>query len=229
MEQEQEYIILQDEEPIVITDEKQDVKQEKKIDDLHIILILDESGSMDNIRTDIIGSVNSFIREQKEMKSDETKITFIKFNSVVSHIYEKKLLSEMPELTSEYYKPNHNTALFDAIGIALTNYSDLNTCVIIVTDGQENASKNFTRNKMIELIEDKKKLGWNFVYLSADLSQMKQAENIGIHTTAFGTTNTLTQNVVSNYKDLGYNIRTKCNNVVKELRTTGQMSGLGTH
>lgn len=206
-----------------------ETQEEKSIDDLHIILILDESGSMDNIRTDIIGSVNSFIREQKEMKSDNAKISFIKFNSIVSHVYEKKPLSETSELTLEQYKPNNNTALFDAIGTALTKYSDQKTCVIIVTDGQENASQFFTKQKMTELIEEKKKLGWNFVYLSADLSQMKQAENIGIYTSPHGTINTTTQNVVSNYENLGYNIRTKCNSVVKELRSTGQMTGVGTY
>jgi Mg-chelatase subunit ChlD len=205
-------------------------EQQNIIDDLHIILILDESGSMDGIRADIVGSVNSFIREQKGIKSDNSKITFIKFNSVVSNVYEKKLLTETTELTLNDYKPQNNTALFDAVGFALVKYSDeKNICVIIVTDGQENASKDFTREKMVELIEKQKKMGWNFVYLSADLSQMKQGENIGIHTSPNGTMHTNTQNMVESYQNLGECIRTRCNTAVKEIRTRGYMSGLGTN
>lgn len=203
--------------------------KENIIDDLHIILIIDESGSMDGIRTDILGSVNSFIRDQKEIKSDNSKITFIKFNSQVSHVYEKKLLSETPELTLNDYKPQHNTALYDAVGYGLTKYSDeKNVCVIIVTDGQENASKNFTKENMIKLIKKQKQNGWNFVYLSADLSQMEQGENIGIHTTPSGTVHTNTQNMYDTYQNLGKCIKNKCNTAVKEIRTNGYMTGLGT-
>lgn len=202
---------------------------ETSIDNLHIILILDESGSMHNIKSDIIGSVNNFIDTQKKAKVDNTKVTLIKFNSDVTCVYEKKLLVEISELDEKQYQPDKHTALYDAIGSALNKYTDEKACVIIVTDGQDNKSSRFTKPQMVELIDQKKNIGWNFVYLSADLDQMEQAENIGIHSSPNGTVNTMTQNFVCDYDNLGQNIRTRCNTVVTELRTVGHMTGLGTY
>ncbi len=198
------------------------------IDDLHIIMILDESGSMGSIRNDIIGSVNTFINEQKELKKDNTTFTFVKFSTLVSYNYEKKLLSDVPELLSNDYKPNGNTALYDAIGSTINKYADeKNVCMLIVTDGEENSSREFDHKKITELIDNKKNSDWKFIYLSADLSTAKQGAKIGIYTSDAGCHNTSCNNAAVGYRELSSNIAFNCNNVIKEYRSTGRMRGMG--
>jgi hypothetical protein len=208
----------------------QDLEQEqdKPIDDLHMILILDESGSMGTIRNDIIGSINTFTNEQKELKKDNTTFTFVKFSTNVTTNYEKKLLSDVSEISQNDYKPNGNTALYDAIGITINKYADeKNVCMLIVTDGEENSSREFNHKKITELIEKKKNDNWKFIYLSADLSTAKQGANIGILTSEQGCKNTACNNIAVGYRALSTNIAGSCNKTIGEYRMKGKMKGMG--
>ena len=201
----------------------------EQINNLHVIMVLDESGSMNGIRDDIIGSVNGFIREQQQININDTEtiMSLIKFNSNVFPVYEKILLKDVKEITSTDYRPNNNTALYDAVGFAMAKYSDeKNVCIIVVTDGQENSSKEYTHKKMSEMIEKRKQDRWNFIYLSADLSLVQQGENIGIYTSQDGSI-TQTQNMVRGYRELSQGIIENCSSAVTQIRTTGHMVGQG--
>jgi hypothetical protein len=216
--------------PEVKQEQQQDLNPEQDIpvDDLHMILVLDESGSMGTIRNDIIGSINTFINEQKELKKDNTTFTFVKFSTNVNTSYEKKLLSDVIEVTPNDYKPNGNTALYDAIGITINKYTDeKNVCMLIVTDGEENSSREFDHTKITEMINKKKDSDWKFIYLSADLSTAKQGAKIGIFTSAQGCNNTTSNNVAVGYQALSKNISENCNTAIKEYRKTGKMKGMG--
>ena len=85
-------------------------------DTFKIVMILDESGSMECIRESMIKAINSLIHEQSQITGREATFTLVKFNNEVKRVIENKPLSEIKQLTFEDYKPNGSTALFDALG-----------------------------------------------------------------------------------------------------------------
>jgi hypothetical protein len=145
------------------------------------LLVIDCSGSMNSHREQTIQSVNSFLAGQRE--SDvKTKITNVFFNDTVNR-HDSKPVQEMPELSLDSYRCHGSTALFDAIGHTITRHQpqpDELTMVVIMTDGMENASKEFSLSAVKRLIEEKTKEGWLFTFLGADLSSSRDADDLGI-------------------------------------------------
>lgn len=147
----------------------------------HALLIVDCSGSMNGHREQTIQSVNSFLEGQKE--SDvETKITTCFFNDIVK-TNKPKLVRDHEELTLNDVHCSGYTALYDAIGHTITQHrpvSDELTMVAIMTDGMENASRDYSLANVKRLIEEKTKEGWLFTFLGADLSSSRDADELGI-------------------------------------------------
>jgi uncharacterized protein with von Willebrand factor type A (vWA) domain len=150
-----------------------------------IIFILDESGSMDSMGKEPLEAVNSFIKEQKKVLQDNSTFTLWKFNSNTVKMFDDIPLSRVPEFT-EYY-PNDMTALYDAIGNAITtkkqkkNYDDV-ICVIL-TDGEENCSQEYKReniSKMIKSMEEEH--NWKFIYLAANQDAFEIGTSYGFDT-----------------------------------------------
>jgi hypothetical protein len=188
-------------------------------------MILDESGSMYSIQNDIVGSVNKFINDQQK-KVDDTVFSLITFSTEFQNVYDKKLLSDVEEITSDNYSPNGMTALYDTIGFTLDKHKDKAACVVIVTDGEENSSKEHTLRSVQELIDKKKKDGWKFIFLSSDIGASKQGIGLGIRSTPTGV-KTSTNNLVAGFCDLGNYVETQCNAQVMNYRCTGTMEGMG--
>lgn len=147
----------------------------------HIILLLDESGSMESQKANVIRGVNETIRMQRELQVDPVNLSIVKFNSTVSKVRSDSLWNVRP-FTLFDYQPNGQTALYDAIGSTIGRYSDeIGTIMVIITDGQENSSREFTKQQMINLINKQRNTkNWNFIYLSEDPTTMRQGESIGI-------------------------------------------------
>jgi hypothetical protein len=195
----------------------------------HIIILLDESGSMFDIKDDIIGSVNSFLDEQKKLDmSSNDLISLYKFSSECRPVFKKLKIVDVRNITAKDYVPRGNTALFDAIGAAVTtNSSSKNVMLVIVTDGLENASREFgsmtTIKNMLKDMEERN--NWKTVYLSSDIDSFKQGTSMGISSTPSGV-RTSTNNRVVKYSDLAQEITTTANKVVSTFRTTGDMRGI---
>lgn len=165
-------------------------KKEKNLKTL-VAIVLDETGSMDIRREETISSVNFYldgikkddptalvtIAEFSDMGSTEEKVRFLEKNTVVTDTY---------ELTEETYRPRGNTPLFDAIGLtirAVEKESVDRFLFVIVTDGEENSSREFTREQIVSLISEKEKSEkWTFVYLAAGQDAWRGASFIGIST-----------------------------------------------
>lgn len=149
-----------------------------------VIFILDKSGSMDKIKNDAIGGYNSFIDEQKRIK-DDTTFTLVLFDSGYKKIYESLSFDDIENLTEETYVPSSMTALYDAIGITIEthlnkeNKADRVLCVIM-TDGEENASKKYTKTAINNIIEEQKKNGWEFIFMGANIDAFKEGAAIGV-------------------------------------------------
>lgn len=142
------------------------------------VFLLDCSGSMESCWDDTIGGFNAFLNEQK---ADGGTLTLIQFDHEYQLIYESKPIGEVEPLTRETFKPRGSTALLDAIGRAVKEVrTQTIPTVIILTDGQENASKKYTKAHIKDLIEERQKDGWQFVYLGANQDAFAEAGSIGI-------------------------------------------------
>jgi uncharacterized protein YegL len=152
-----------------------------------ICLILDRSGSMNGREADVIGGVNAFLDDQKKLP-DPASIAFVRFDTGnVERFREMKPLADVEPLQASEYQPRGGTPLLDAIGQTIVALEDDwkrekpdRAIVVIVTDGEENASHEFTKDKIKALIEARQnsKL-WAFVYLGANVDAFHEAGAMG--------------------------------------------------
>jgi uncharacterized protein YegL len=156
-----------------------------------INIILDCSGSMTAIKASTLEGLNSFIETQKKVPGDVI-MTLVTFNTEPHTIFSKKPLKEVSAITNEEYDPQGGTALLDALGLCInTEGSYLSSLkeedrpskvlFVIITDGQENYSKEFKKSKIKEMIiHQQEKYSWEFIYLGANVDAISEANEIGI-------------------------------------------------
>lgn len=153
-----------------------------------ICILLDRSGSMQGQEDDVVGGVNAFIEEQKALP-DPATIALVRFDSLaVERFRPMGPLSEAKPIERSDFAPRGGTPLLDAVGRTIAELDEdwkreqPERCVmVIVTDGQENQSIEFTRDKVKGLIKARQDSGkWAFVYLGADVDAFTEASNIGI-------------------------------------------------
>jgi len=133
---------------------------------------------MESCWDDTIGGFNAFVNEQKLF---DGTLTLIQFDHEYLESYCAKPISEVEPLTRETFKPRGSTALLDAIGKTIKNFKDkISPTVVILTDGQENSSNQYTKSHIKDLVEERTKNGWTFVYLGANQDAFAEAGGLGI-------------------------------------------------
>jgi uncharacterized protein YegL len=156
---------------------------EVEIPMIEIISVLDRSGSMETIQTEAIGTYNTFLKEQREMPG-AVKLTTILFDDHYDVLYEQEPLESVPDLDNQTFVPRGMTALYDAVGKTIQTVSErlaktkeddqpAKVIMVILTDGEENASKEYTGTKISALIKAKQEQDWEFIYLASDLNQFR--------------------------------------------------------
>jgi len=186
----------------------------------HIVFILDRSGSMHALETDVRGGFNSYIKKQKKLKEDGTKLTTILFDDRYEVIHDKLPLKNIGKLTNKEYFVRGSTALLDAIGKAITSMvaSTKKTDKVLFfinTDGYENASAEFTGKDIKALVKkQKKQRKWEFVFLGANIDSFTTGNMLGVTINADYTANTL--GVKSVYATMS--------GISTDFRQTGQIS-----
>ena len=168
---------------------------------IHVCFVVDSSGSMASSIDDVKGGFKKIIEEQKANIKGECAVSYFDFNSTVTEVYRGK---NVKEINSELnYTPFGMTALMDGVGIAIDTIGKwLNSMpedekpeqnmIVIITDGGENFSKEYSANRVREMIKHQQdKYSWNFVYLGADLNNVKDAIDLGIATRGVTTKSTL--------------------------------------
>lgn len=155
-----------------------------------IISLLDRSGSMGGLEKETISGYNGFVEKQSRMDG-EAIITTVLFDDKYEVLWNGIDIKEA-KITEKEYFVRGCTALLDAVGktiievgarLSKTEEGDRPDKVIfvIITDGKENASREFTYEKVNELIKHQKnKYNWEFVFLGANIDVEKEAENLGI-------------------------------------------------
>ena len=153
------------------------------------LIIIDDSGSMQSIKKAAIDSVNETIQTirsaQKKHETQEYYVSLVTFNDDVKTVYECLPVDEVKVLTAETYRPDCCTALYDAMGISLNALrkkvaEDDKVLVTIVTDGYENASKEYDCQAIKSLVDELKAKGWVFAYIGANQDVKAVAATISI-------------------------------------------------
>lgn len=153
-----------------------------------IIVVLDRSGSMSSIASDMRGGFDSFIEKQKATVG-ECRVTLVQFDDQYDTVYTARPVAEVPKLE---LSPRGSTALLDAVGRTIdmvglrlknTPEGDRPSKVVfmIITDGMENASREYSNQKVASMTKHQQdKYGWEFMYLGANQDAYAVAMDIGI-------------------------------------------------
>lgn len=147
--------------------------------------LLDETGSMQVVKTQTIDGFNEYIETIKAEDDDDIRFTLTKFNSEkVEVVCDDVKLQKVAALTEASYQPANLTPLYDAIGRIIQSLekkaAKRNVLVVIQTDGQENHSREFDRAGIFSLIDEKKKAGWTFAFLGADQDAWLTGQQLGL-------------------------------------------------
>ncbi len=154
----------------------------------HLVFLLDRSGSMQSIKTDIEGGFAAFIDEQKAAPG-ECVVTLAQFDSKYEVVYHGIRLADVPPLRLQ---PRASTALLDAMGKLITDTANEmarlpederpgTVVVAIMTDGHENASREWTHPAIKALVEQQTNVhDWQFMYLGADQDAIEVGARIGV-------------------------------------------------
>ncbi len=155
-----------------------------------LVFILDRSGSMGGLEEDTIGGFNSMIEKQRKQEG-ECLVSTVLFDHEVSILHDRVPLADIRPMTQEDYYVRGCTALIDAIGMTVSHIEEVHryirkedvpahTIFVITTDGLENASKEYSADKVRKMIEKKKQRGWEFLFIGANIDAVSTARHFGI-------------------------------------------------
>lgn len=154
------------------------------------LLILDESGSMRSIEKQAVDSVNETLQSvrsaQKKYEDQEHFVSFVTFNSDgIKTVLDRAEALKAEDITPDQFNPACGTPLYDAIGQSVTKLKKSITendkvLVTIITDGYENASKEYNLASVKALTEKLGKEGWTFAYIGANQDAKAVSNSLGI-------------------------------------------------
>lgn len=175
-----------------------------------LVFVLDRSGSMGGLESDTIGGFNGMIEKQKK-EGEKVNVTTLLFDDKVEIIHDRFSIQEIQPLTDKEYYVRGCTALLDAVGQAINKIDNVQkhlpeeyragkVLFVIITDGLENSSKEFSYNDIRKMIEAKKEFGWDFLFLGANIDAGREAEKMGIGRNRSVTYENDSKGVSLNYK-----------------------------
>lgn len=156
------------------------------------LIILDESGSMESIKTATLNGFNEVVQTIKGTSQlfpqQQHTVTLVTFNGMgITTRLDNQPADQLTQLTDELFKPNASTPLFDAMGRSLLRMEwllekevDYTVLVSILTDGEENASKEFTGRQISAMVERLKQHNWSFTYMGANHAVDQMARSLSI-------------------------------------------------
>jgi len=158
-----------------------------------INVIIDRSGSMSGLATDTIGGFNGFVAEQKLIPGD-VLFTLCTFSTHYTLVHDAVPLTSVPDLNATTYSPGGGTALLDAMGKTIENVGaklaampenerPSKVLFLIITDGQENSSLDYSAAQVKAMVERQKDVyNWEFVFMGANIDAIAEGSALGIST-----------------------------------------------
>ena len=156
-----------------------------------LVFILDRSGSMGGLESDTIGGFNSMLKKQKA-EPGECRLTTVLFDDHTEVLHDRIDIKAVGKITNKEYFVRGCTALLDAVGKTIKkihgvqkatakDYRADKVVFIITTDGMENASREYTYEKLKALVErQKRKHNWEFIFLGANIDAIDVASRFGV-------------------------------------------------
>lgn len=156
-----------------------------------LVFILDRSGSMSGLESDTIGGYNAMLEKQKK-EAGEATVTTVLFDDQYELLHDRIDLKGIAPITDREYYVRGCTALLDAIGKTIQKIANVQkhtssenradkVLFVITTDGMENASREYTYDKIRALVErQKQEYGWEFLFLGANIDAISTARRFGI-------------------------------------------------
>lgn len=162
----------------------------------HITAIIDRSGSMEGLTPETVSGFNKYVKDQKALPGNAT-LTLVLFNTDYTVAHDAVDIQKVPDITAEVYNANGYTALYDAMAEAIKrtgaslakmpeNERPGAVIVLVMTDGQENSSKEFQGEqgraaiqKMVKHQTDR--YSWNFVFMGANIDAKAVGKGLGVH------------------------------------------------
>lgn len=162
----------------------------------HVAIVLDRSGSMNNIASDMVGGLKTLIEEQKQLDGEAT-LTYATFDDEYELVHDFINLNDVNEIS---LNPRGLTALLDAMGRTISNVKEKiskmkkdekpsKVLFVFITDGMENASGEYTRDAVFKLINELKSDGkpredqdeplWDFVFMGANQDAISEGGSMG--------------------------------------------------
>lgn len=160
-------------------------------DETDITVVLDRSGSMASVRDDTIGGFNSFLEEQKAV-SGSARVSLVQFDDQYEVVYECRDVQDAPPLTPQTFVPRGSTALLDAIGRTMTATGvrlaalpeagrPEKVLLVVMTDGEENASREYTGSRISDMITHQRKTySWEVVFIGANQDAVVTGASYGL-------------------------------------------------
>ena len=204
------------------TDKK---NKNNKPKDVELVFILDRSGSMGGLESDTIGGYNSMLSKQKKEKTGKVSVTTVLFDDQYELLYNQVPIEKVSPMTEEEYYVRGSTALLDAIGKTVMQVKanqdkkEIKDKVlfVIITDGMENASREYRADQIKKLIEERKeKNNWEFLFLGANIDAIGAAKDIGIDSSRAVRFKSDKKGTAKNYEVL--------NEAIKEIRGGYQLN-----
>lgn len=165
--------------------------EKMKNETTEMVLILDRSGSMTGLESDTIGGFNSMIAKQKALEGS-CRVTTVLFDNIYELLHDRIDIQGVNPITTKEYFTRGSTALLDAIGFSIQKIKNVQdrsadgfqaekVIFVIITDGMENASREYTLAKVQSLIEEQKnKHNWEFIFIGANIDAIQTASQFGI-------------------------------------------------
>lgn len=166
-------------------------KQHMKDSHTDITIVIDRSGSMSSIKDDTIGGFNTFLKDQQESPGTAT-FSLHQFDDLFETVVDARPISEVKPLSDKTYTPRGSTALLDAVGRAISSTGIRlhkmdevdrpgKVVFVIITDGAENASREYSLSKVKEMIKlQQETYKWQFVFLGANIDAISVGAGLGV-------------------------------------------------
>ena len=166
--------------------------EERETGNMELVFILDRSGSMSGLEKDTIGGYNSMLEKQKKTEKGKAYVTTVLFDDKYELLHDGVLLDKMKPITEKEYYVRGSTALLDAVGKTISqvkanqnslkkNQRAKKILFVIITDGEENASREYTAEKVKKMIQEQKKTEkWEFLFLGANIDAVSTVKEFGI-------------------------------------------------